>query len=92
MQAMGQLCAAGQLPVTALQQVASCLLDILGAHTEGSQRPEESTPGSRLYFAVLRTLQTVLLQVLRPGKPSDLLHASDGASVPSTVLLLHAHR
>lgn len=62
-QAMGQLCASGQLSTTELQQVASCLLDILGAHTEGSQRPEESATASRLFFAVLRTLQTVLLQV-----------------------------
>ncbi len=63
-QAMGQLCTKGQLSAAALQQVTACLLGILGAHAEGSQGPEESAPASRLFFAVLRTLQAVLLQVL----------------------------
>ena len=63
-QALGQLCAEGQLPAASLQHVASRLLDILTQHAQsGNGHPEESAPASRLVFVTLRTLQTVLSQV-----------------------------
>lgn len=65
-QALGRLCADGALPVPILLQLGGCLFDILSAHTEGGHAVDEGASASRLYFAVLRTMQAVLMQVGLP--------------------------
>ena len=64
-QALGRHCTDGALPASMLQQLGGCLLDILSMHTEVGQAPDGAF-ASRLYFTVLRTLQSVLMQVSLP--------------------------
>ena len=62
-QALGRLCADGAVPPAMLQRIGGCLFDILFAHMEGGQQADEGASASRLFFTVLCTLRSVLMQV-----------------------------